>query len=248
MTRLTVGDPAPLFELPGRRRDARPRWSRPRPRRPSSSSPPTAARTPAPGTTASRPSPATTPTATSTVLQIVSNDDSRPRRGLRSRPCSSAWRRASFAGPLLHDAEQSAAQAYGATATPEVFVIDRAGDRPLPRRPGRRLRRPVAGRRLGARGARRRPRRPRGRPAVHLAGGLLGQVAGGAALVGGLPDPRRGGRAARADPRRHRQGRRPRRPARGAHPRRGAAARLPGLAHVPGRRAGPVPDRRRRRR
>jgi hypothetical protein len=32
-----------------------------------------------------------------------------------------------FAGPLLHDADQSVAQAYGATATPEVFVIDRAG-------------------------------------------------------------------------------------------------------------------------
>jgi hypothetical protein len=32
-----------------------------------------------------------------------------------------------LAGPFLRDAEQSAAQAYGATATPEVFVIDREG-------------------------------------------------------------------------------------------------------------------------
>jgi hypothetical protein len=32
-----------------------------------------------------------------------------------------------FAGPLLHDDDQALAQAYGATATPEVFVIDADG-------------------------------------------------------------------------------------------------------------------------
>ena len=61
-----------------------------------------------------------------TVLQIVSNDDSHHAEdsldSMRQRVVAGE-----FAGPLLHDAEQSAAQAYGATATPEVFVIDRAG-------------------------------------------------------------------------------------------------------------------------
>ncbi len=61
-----------------------------------------------------------------TVLQIVSNDDSHHAEdsleAMRQRVAAGE-----FAGPLLHDAEQSAAQAYGATATPEVFVIDRAG-------------------------------------------------------------------------------------------------------------------------
>ena len=61
-----------------------------------------------------------------TVLQIVSNDDSHHAED----SLESMQRRVAagdFAGPLLHDAEQSAAQAYGATATPEVFVIDRDG-------------------------------------------------------------------------------------------------------------------------
>jgi peroxiredoxin len=60
------------------------------------------------------------------VLQIVSNDDAdHPEdsaESMRRRVAAG-----DFAGPLLHDADQSVAQAYGATATPEVFVIDRAG-------------------------------------------------------------------------------------------------------------------------
>ncbi|MGK5683867.1 hypothetical protein [Actinoplanes sp. URMC 104] len=32
-----------------------------------------------------------------------------------------------LAGPFLHDATQAVARAYGATATPEVFVVDRSG-------------------------------------------------------------------------------------------------------------------------
>jgi peroxiredoxin len=61
-----------------------------------------------------------------TVLQVVSNDAAdHPEdsvEAMRQRVAAGE-----FAGPLLHDAEQSAAQAYGATATPEVFVIDRDG-------------------------------------------------------------------------------------------------------------------------
>lgn len=61
-----------------------------------------------------------------TVLQVVSNDDAdHPEdsaEAMRQRVAAG-----DFAGPLLHDAEQSAARAYGATATPEVFVVDRAG-------------------------------------------------------------------------------------------------------------------------
>ena len=60
------------------------------------------------------------------VLQVVSNDDAdHPEDSvdaMRQRVASG-----DFAGPLLHDADQSVAQAYGATATPEVFVIDREG-------------------------------------------------------------------------------------------------------------------------
>jgi len=61
-----------------------------------------------------------------TVLQVVSNDaaDHPEDSGDSMRQRVAAGE---FAGPLLHDAEQSAAQAYGATATPEVFVIDRSG-------------------------------------------------------------------------------------------------------------------------
>jgi peroxiredoxin len=61
-----------------------------------------------------------------TVLQIVSNDDSHHAEdsleAMQQRVAAGE-----FAGPLLHDADQSVAQAYGATATPEVFVIDRDG-------------------------------------------------------------------------------------------------------------------------
>jgi peroxiredoxin len=60
------------------------------------------------------------------VLQIVSNDDGdHPEdsvEGMRARV-----RAGELAGPFLRDADQSVAQAYGATATPEVFVIDREG-------------------------------------------------------------------------------------------------------------------------
>jgi peroxiredoxin len=60
------------------------------------------------------------------VLQVVSNDASdHPEdsvEAMRQRVAAGE-----FAGPLLHDAAQSAAQAYGATATPELFVVDRAG-------------------------------------------------------------------------------------------------------------------------
>jgi peroxiredoxin len=60
------------------------------------------------------------------VLQVVSNDDA-------DHPEDSvdAMRRrvadGDFAGPLLYDADQAVAQLYGATATPEVFVIDADG-------------------------------------------------------------------------------------------------------------------------
>jgi peroxiredoxin len=60
------------------------------------------------------------------VLQVVSNDDAdHPEDApdaMRARVANG-----DFAGPLLHDRDQSVAQAYGATATPEVFVLDRDG-------------------------------------------------------------------------------------------------------------------------
>jgi peroxiredoxin len=60
------------------------------------------------------------------VLQVVSNDESdHPEDGvdgMRARIAAGE-----VAGPFLRDAEQSAARAYGVTATPEVFVVDRAG-------------------------------------------------------------------------------------------------------------------------
>ena len=60
------------------------------------------------------------------VLQVVSNDDAdHPEDsldGMRRRVAAGE-----LAGPFLRDAEQSVALAYGATATPEVFVVDRAG-------------------------------------------------------------------------------------------------------------------------
>lgn len=60
------------------------------------------------------------------VLQIVSNDDTEhPEDSVaRMRERVDAGE---LAGPFLHDADQSAAQAYGATSTPEVFVVDRGG-------------------------------------------------------------------------------------------------------------------------
>lgn len=60
------------------------------------------------------------------VLQLVSNDDAgHPEDSVESMRARVAA--GELAGPFLHDDEQQAAQAYGATATPEVFVIDRDG-------------------------------------------------------------------------------------------------------------------------
>ena len=60
------------------------------------------------------------------LLQVVSNDDAdHPEDSpdaMRARVEAGE-----LAGPFLRDADQSAAQAYGATATPEVFVLDREG-------------------------------------------------------------------------------------------------------------------------
>jgi peroxiredoxin len=60
------------------------------------------------------------------VLQIISNDDTAHPEdsidAMRQRVAAGQ-----LAGPFLRDAEQSVAAAYGATATPEVFVIDRDG-------------------------------------------------------------------------------------------------------------------------
>jgi hypothetical protein len=60
------------------------------------------------------------------VLQVVSNDETdHPEdslAGMRERVAAGE-----LAGPFLRDGEQAAARAYGATATPEVFVLDRAG-------------------------------------------------------------------------------------------------------------------------
>jgi peroxiredoxin len=60
------------------------------------------------------------------VLQISSNDAVRyPHDSLaamRERVSSGE-----FAGPYLHDASQEVARAWGATTTPDVFVLDSAG-------------------------------------------------------------------------------------------------------------------------
>lgn len=60
------------------------------------------------------------------MLQVLSNDPiEHPEDALgvmRDRVAAGE-----FASPFLHDADQSVARAYGATATPEVFVIDRDG-------------------------------------------------------------------------------------------------------------------------
>lgn len=58
------------------------------------------------------------------LLQICSND---PDRYPRDAP--EAMRRrveaGEFAGPYLHDASQEVARSYGATVTPDVFLLDR---------------------------------------------------------------------------------------------------------------------------
>jgi protein-disulfide isomerase len=60
------------------------------------------------------------------VLQIVSNDATdHPEDSVEAMAHRVAA--GELGGPFLHDADQAAAQAYGATATPEVFVVDRDG-------------------------------------------------------------------------------------------------------------------------
>ena len=124
-TRLTVGDPAPVFELP----DVDGRIVRP--------DPATAAATVVVFTSNGCPYARAWHDRIQdvvrdyaargvTVLQIVSNDDSdHPEdsiEGMRTRVQAGE-----LAGRFLRDGGQSAAQAYGATATPEVFVLDRGG-------------------------------------------------------------------------------------------------------------------------
>jgi peroxiredoxin len=61
-----------------------------------------------------------------TVVQVVGNDEA----GHPEDSLASMRRRADdgeIAGPYLRDADQEAVAAYGATATPEVFVLDRNG-------------------------------------------------------------------------------------------------------------------------
>jgi peroxiredoxin len=57
------------------------------------------------------------------VLQICSND---PDRYPRDAPEAMGARveAGEFAGPYLHDASQEVARGYGATVTPDVFVLD----------------------------------------------------------------------------------------------------------------------------
>jgi peroxiredoxin len=60
------------------------------------------------------------------VVQVVSNDDAlQPKDSLEAM--ASRVERGEVAGQYLRDADQSAARAYGATATPEVFVVDASG-------------------------------------------------------------------------------------------------------------------------
>jgi peroxiredoxin len=61
-----------------------------------------------------------------TVVQVVGNDET----GHPEDSLDSMRRRVAageIAGPYLRDADQEAVAAYGATATPEVFVLDRSG-------------------------------------------------------------------------------------------------------------------------
>jgi peroxiredoxin len=61
-----------------------------------------------------------------TVVQVISND-------VEQQPLDSAEEmtarveRGELAGPFLRDEDQSAAREFGATATPELFVLDTAG-------------------------------------------------------------------------------------------------------------------------
>lgn len=60
------------------------------------------------------------------VLQVIANDEN----GHPEDSLDEMRRRVDageLAGPFLRDAEQVAVAAYGATATPEVFVVDRSG-------------------------------------------------------------------------------------------------------------------------
>jgi peroxiredoxin len=61
-----------------------------------------------------------------TILQVISNDEAdHPEDSVAAM--KQRVDAGELAGPFLRDAEQSAAQAYGATATPEVFVLDPEG-------------------------------------------------------------------------------------------------------------------------
>jgi peroxiredoxin len=60
------------------------------------------------------------------LVQVVSNDAGlQPLDSLESM--AARVTRGEVAGPFLRDEDQSAARQYGATATPEVFVLDPAG-------------------------------------------------------------------------------------------------------------------------
>jgi peroxiredoxin len=60
------------------------------------------------------------------VLQVASNDDTdHPEDSLDAM--RQRVQAGELAGPFLRDAQQSVARAYGTTATPEVFVLDRDG-------------------------------------------------------------------------------------------------------------------------
>ena len=60
------------------------------------------------------------------VVQIVSNDETgHPEDSLESMRLRTV--NSEIAGPYLRDADQEVVAAYGATATPEVFVLDRQG-------------------------------------------------------------------------------------------------------------------------
>ncbi len=178
------------------------------------------------------------------VLQLVSNDET---DHVEDSAAAMAERVAAgeVAGPFLRDADQATARAYGATATPEVFVIDRAGvvryhgapdgDYDNPALDASWVREALddvlAGREVR-------------RSTTSVAGcSIKWRVE--LLWWEGCPTHGRGRGPAAADARGAGQGRGARRPPRGAHPCRGPAARLPGVAHVPGRRARPVPDRRR---
>ena len=124
------------------------------------------------------------------TVQVFSNDpDAQPA----DRPEALARRveNGELVGDVLVDGLQEQAQRWGATATPEVFVVDRDrvvryhgapdGDFDEPERRADWVRDALDAVLEG----------PSGRQAGHLAGRLFAEVAGGAALVGGLPLARR---------------------------------------------------------